>query len=273
MPDWFGDKFDSNPAGDFQELVDSVEEGRRYGVPARTPYTKALGEQQLGRGARFDANSNGQRSELVRLQMPQEFSRAWTVHWSVSRERVEVRTGAFENARGEVGRSFLELRWGSGGAQHVAEVDVRFGGCVTLHGSFIEVVAVGADIGAGSVGGIISATVAPGGAAGGQNELTRTVRVGLVLAAATVESAVPPRAVRVLPVFEPNQLVHTLSFTGNVTPIPAFGLGAFRSDASGDAYYYRYGISVPVPPAASVCQLNAGSVALNDAALIYTLAL
>ncbi len=279
MTDWYEDQFDSDYEGDLEELVATVAEGRRYGIPGKGDFQKALAQQQLGKGAIFDVDNTDTGQELIRLQMPQQYSRDWTVSWNVSRSRREVRAGVFENVREGIGQdSFLAIRWGSGGAQNEVEIDVRSGGYVTLYGSFVEVVAF-ADVqeqgGSTNPGGTISATIAPGSPPGGKNELTRTVFIGDVGGVGPpliVTSAVPSRAIRVNHFFsgdatQPRKLsFFSLGFTTLA--------GEYNFLKKGDRDVMGYDSEgVLVPPGAELVDYQQVGGAFTNVMLVYTLAL
>jgi len=289
-PDWYGaDYFDRDYDDDLDEVAASVSADghpRRYGIQPRDAYTKALAQQQLGKGALIPPDAGtfpgtDFEAELIRLQMPQEFSRDWTITWNVEFALAEVRTGSFEPVRPQIGQSFLRIRWGSGGASNEAEVDVRSGGQVTLFGAFVEVVVVGQEVpGVNSaqpdaVGGTVSATIAPGSPSGGLNQATRTVVLGDIEPQKIIRSAIPRRAMYVTHLISQpdSDFGRELRFIGGVTG----RVGSYFYLDQDELSRPTYGPVIMVPAAAQFCDFRNQEPALGvtflDVSLIYTLAM
>jgi len=148
---------------------------------------------QYGKSARFEggpATANPQTQGLIQISVPIECAKTWVVSLSTpSFLQIAAGGGSIQNTITQ-GRSFAQVRWGMGGANHVAEIDWSRGRSFLLNGSFVQVDAVAAFAGAQSLGLaplVLSASVTPFEGAGFPNVAPpqRSVYVGVIQPAAT----------------------------------------------------------------------------------------
>lgn len=100
---------------------------------------RGLWEQQQWAGVTPAMNGNAAPPPgvpLVRIQLPRQFSRDWSVQFACPQPRG---LGAFNNA-GFTSTGIITLRWGHHGSfEEVTMTWPARGGAITVHGSFVEV--------------------------------------------------------------------------------------------------------------------------------------